>query len=129
MFDAWRLRVQIQRQRVVSLGMDTDGLPLSSCVVMPDGSAAEIKRVNLPEGGNQKIAWEAIKPLFKDGAMGKPGAPPYRRCIELESAITQVASRLLCAPERRTERAREAITGLASRGVLGCNDGWLWTAK
>lgn len=112
---------------VVSLGMDADSLPVSSCVVVPDGSAAEIKRVNLPQGGNQKLAWEAIKPLFKDGTIGKPGAPPYRRCIELEAAITYVASRLICAKDRRTERAREAITGLASRGVLGCNDGWLWT--
>ena len=98
--------------RVVSLGMDTDGLPVSSCVVVPDGSAAEIKRVNLPQGGNQKLAWEAIKPLFKDGTMGKPGAPPYRRCIELEAAIPIVATRLTCATERRTERARDAIPGL-----------------
>ena len=111
----------------VSLGMDSDGMPISSCVVVPDGSAAEIKRVNLPQGGNQKLAWEAIKPLFKDGTMGKLGALPYRRCIELEAAIIQVASRLLCAQDRRTERAREAITGLASRGIIGCNDGWLWT--
>jgi len=109
------------------LGLDSDGVPVSSCVVVPDGSATEIKRANIPQGGNQKLAWEAIKPLFKDGTMGKPGAPLHRRCIELEAAITHVANRLTCAKDRRTERAREAITGLASRGVLGCNDGWLWT--
>jgi putative DNA primase/helicase len=112
--------------RVVSLGLDSDALPLSSCVIVPDGSATEINRVRIPQGGNQKLAWEAIKPLFKDGAMGKPGAPPYRRCIELETAINFAANRLTCAKDRRTERARDAITGLASRGLLGCNDGWLW---
>ena len=114
---------------VMTLSADSDNLPVSSCVVVPDGSATEIKRVNLPQGGNQKLAWEAIKSLFKDGMMGKEGAPPYRRCIELEKAITHVASRLLCAQDRRTERARQAIIGLASRGVLGCNDGWLWTTS
>ena len=52
---------------------------------------SEAKRVKLPQGGNQRIIWEALKPLFKDGAMGKVGAPPYRHCIELEWAITQRA--------------------------------------
>jgi putative DNA primase/helicase len=112
--------------RVVGLGVDAEGQPVSSCVVTPDISVAEAKRVNMPQGGNQKIAWEALKPLFKDGTMGKPGAPPYRRCIELEAAITHTTGRLTCAEERRQERAREAITGLVARGVLGCNEGWVW---
>ena len=112
--------------RVIGLGEDAEGQPVSSCVVTPDISVAQTKRVSVPQGGNQKITLEAIKPLFKDGAMGKDGAPPYRRSIELEAAITHTASRLTCAKERRQERAREAITGLVARGVMGCNEGWVW---
>jgi hypothetical protein len=115
--------------RVVDLGTNAEGQPVSSCVVMPDISVSEAKRVNMPQGGNQRLAWESIKPLFKDGTMGKPGAPPYRRCIELEAAVAHAASRLTCARDRRTERARQAITGLASRGVVECNEGWLWAAN
>lgn len=113
---------------VVRLGDDAEGQPVSSCVVAPDMSVTEAKRAKMPQGGNQKIAWDAIKPLLKDGVMGKSGAPLYRRCIELEAAIASAASHLTCAKERRTERAVVAVTGLVSRGVLCCNDGWLWAA-
>jgi putative DNA primase/helicase len=111
---------------VVSLGDDAEGDPVTSCVVVPDPSVIEARRVKLPQGNNQRIIWDALKPLFKDGVMGKEGAPPYRRCIELEAAITDVQGRLTCEAHRRTERARQGINGLVSRGLLGCNNGWLW---
>lgn len=112
--------------RIIALGEDADGEAVTSCVVVPDASVVEARRVKLPQGGNQRIVWDALRPLFKNGVMGKPGAPPYRHCIELESAIAQTAGRLACAADRRTERTREAMTGLVSRGLLGCNEGWLW---
>ena len=111
------------------LGTDADGEQLSSCAVVRDGSAAEVRRTKLPQGKNQLIVWEALKPLFKDGTMGKPGAQPYAKCIELEAAIASASGRLTCLHERRGERAREAITGLVSHGLLGCNDGWIWATK
>ena len=36
------------------------------------------------------------------------------------------ASALLVTPDRKAERARDAITGLVARGVLGCSEGWIW---
>jgi len=111
------------------LGTDADGDQLSSCAVIQDHSATEVKRTKLPQGKNQRIVWDALKPLFKDGTMGKPGAPPYAKCIELEAAIASASGRLTCPHERRGERAREAITGLVSHGLLGCNDGWIWATK
>ena len=113
----------------VFLGPDADGEPLSSCAVVRDGSAAEVRRTKLPQGKNQLIVWDVLKPLFKDATMGKPGAPPYAKCIELEAAIASASGRLTCLHERRAERAREAITGLVSHGLLGCNDGWIWATK
>ena len=112
--------------QVVELGEDAEGDSVTSCVVVPDASVIEARRAKLPQGNNQRIIWDALKPLFKDGVMGKAGAPPYRRCIELECAITDVQGRLTCEAHRRTERARQGINGLVSRGLLGCNDGWLW---
>lgn len=114
------------RLEVVQLAPDSDGEPVSSCVVRRDTALDDIRAVKLPQGGNQKLVLDALRPLFKAGAIGKPGAPPMRPCIELEAAITAAAGRLPCASDRRAERTREAISGLVARGVLGCNEGWLW---
>jgi putative DNA primase/helicase len=120
--------VKAFRLQVETLGVDEYGEPITSCVVVPDKAAEEVQRVKLPTGGNQRLVLEALRPLFKTGEMGKPGAPPLRPCVELEAAITKAAGCLTCETHRRTTRAREAITGLVGRGVLGCHEGWLWVA-
>lgn len=114
--------------QIETLGVDDYGDPVTSCVVVVDNNAADIQRVKLPQGGNQRLVYEGIRGLFKDGHTGKPGAPPLRPCIELEAAVAAGAARLTCQTDRRATRTREAITGLVSRGVLGLNEGWLWTA-
>lgn len=121
--DAHPFRLQVE-----ALGTDEHGDPVTSCTVRADTSADDIKRVKLPQGGNQRLVYEGIRGLFKDGISGKPGAPPLRPCIELEAAVAAGAARLTCQTDRRATRTREAITGLVSRGVLGLNEGWLWTA-
>ncbi len=115
------------RLNVVKLGVDEFGDEITSCVVLPDTNAADVQRVKLPQGGNQRLVYEAIREMFKDGRTGKPGAPPLRPCISLEDAVTAGAARLTCPTDRRATRTREAITGLVARGVLGLNEGWLWT--
>ena len=122
--DAHPFRLEIE-----TLGIDAYDDPITSCTVRMDGSVEDVKRVKLPQGGNQRLVYEGIRGLFKDGAFGKAGAPPLRPSIELEAAVTAGASRLTCETHRRATRAREAITGLVARGVLGLNEGWLWTAN
>lgn len=116
--------------RVHELGTDDDGDPVTSCAVRPDDSASEAApRPKRPQGGNQRIVLDALMPLFKAGtAHGKGGALPTVACINLEAAVTAGASALTCPSDRRTERARDAIKGLVSRGVLCCRDDWLWQA-
>lgn len=115
------------RLEVVQLAPDSDGEPVSSCVVRREMCAAEVVRVKLPQGGNQRIVLNSLRPMFKVSPhFGMGGAPPSRPCIELQVALGTAAAALPCASDRRTERAREAITGLVARGVLGCEDGWLW---
>lgn len=113
--------------RVVELGDDDHGEPVTSCVVEPDDSAKEVARVKLPQGGNQRIALDALAaPLRESHDFGKGDAPLNHPCLEIEAAVQLVADRLTCEPKRRTERAREAITGLVTRGVYGAKEGWLW---
>jgi hypothetical protein len=111
---------------IETLGTDEHGDAVTSCVVVRDTAAQDVRKVKAPQGGNQKLVLDALRPMFKTGETGKPGAPPLRPCIELEAAVSAGAGRLTCPTDRRATRTREAITGLVSRGVLGLNDGWLW---
>ncbi|WP_257127813.1 helicase RepA family protein [Burkholderia sp. MSMB2157WGS] len=113
--------------RVVDLGEDEDGEPVTSCVVAPDDGVAGVERVKLPQGGNQRIAMDALaQPLRDSREFNKGDAPFGRPCLEIEPAVAIVAARLTCEPKRRNERAREAITGLVTRGIYAVKDGWLW---
>jgi putative DNA primase/helicase len=120
--DAHQFRLQVE-----TLGMDDYGDPVTSCTVQADTNATDIQHAKVPQGDNQKLVYEGIRGLFKDGAIGKAGAPPLRPCIELEVAVAAGTARLTCPSDKRTSRARLAITGLVSRGVLGLNEGFLWT--
>jgi len=113
--------------QVVELGDDEHGEPVTSCVVEPDEGSGLVKRVKLPQGGNQRIAMDALaEPLRQSRNFGKGDAPPTHPCIELEVAVSVVAARLTCEPKRRTERARTAIAGLVARGLYGAMDDWIW---
>jgi hypothetical protein len=111
---------------IETLGVDEHGGPVTSCVVMADHTERDVKRVKVPQGGNQSLVYSAIQGMFKDGISGKPGAPPLRPCIELEAAVIRGAGSLPCPTDKRTSRTRQAINGLVSRGVLGLNEGYLW---
>lgn len=119
-------QVHAFRLEVVDLEDDEDGEPVTSCVVRADDTPTS-RRPKLPKTGSQRIVYDALGPLFRDaGSFGKAGAPSIRPCLDLDAAITEVRERLTVEPKRRTERAREAITGLVARGVLACNEGWIW---
>lgn len=118
------------RLDVVEVGQDEDGDPITSCVVVPEESnAAAMRRALPPKSGNQKIIWDAIGELLRNSnTFGKAGAPTGRPCIELETAIDQLRTRLACDTKRQTERTRDAITGLIGRGLLILREGWMWCA-
>ena len=119
--DAHPFKLQVE-----TLGVDEYGDAVTSCVVLRDTAVQDVRQVKLPQGGNQRLVLDALRPMFKTGETGKPGAPPLRPCIELEAAVIAGAGRLTCQTDRRATRTREAITGLVSRGVVGLNEGWLW---
>jgi len=112
----------------INLGIDMHGEEITSCVVRSDDTLAQVTRVRIPQGGNQRLVYDAIQPLFKDGVFGKPGAPALRPCISLDAAVLAGASRLTCESHRRNTKSRETLSSLVTRGVLGLHDGWLWTA-
>lgn len=117
------------RLAIEQLGTDEGFEPITSCTIRTDSSFKTLESIPLPQGGNQRLVFNAIQPLFKNGKTGMSGAPPLRPCISLEVAIETGAQRLTCESHRRVSRAREAIKGLVTRAVLGLNDGWLWIAN
>ena len=110
------------------LGTEATGEEITSCVVVRDTATQDVRAAKVAQGPNQKAVLEVLRHLFRDGQTGRPGAPPFQQCVELEAAVSAGAAKLTCTTDRRATRAREAITALIGRGVLGCNDGWLWLA-
>ena len=117
---------------VVQIGEDEDGDPVTSCVVVPDENAGDaVRRVKLPIGGNQRIVWDGLQELFKAVGDRRPdGAPEElpmgRPVLLLDEAIVKVRSRLAVETDRQTERTRQAIAGLVTRGLLVLREGWIW---
>ena len=110
----------------VEVGQDYMDDPITSCVVRSIDVPIE-QGPRPPKGGNQRVVYDALLPLFKAStSYGKAGAPPTRPCIELDQAVEAVKGYLVVEPKRQAERARLAIQGLAGSGVLGQFEGWLW---
>lgn len=110
----------------VNLGADASGEAVTSCVIRTDDAPPD-NRPTPPKGGNQRIVYDALAPLFRESTkFGKEDAPATRPCVELEDAIERVKDRLAVEPKRRRERVQQAITGMVASGVLGCSRGWLW---
>ncbi len=107
----------------VSLDTDEDGDPLTSCFVVESDTTIRLPK---PAGSNQQIVLETLEPLFESGVAEVEGAPSGTLSIPFENAIEATASRLKCSSDKRNTRARDAINGLVSRGVLGRHEHWLW---
>lgn len=111
---------------VVEVGEDAMGDPVTSCVLRTDDAPPD-NRPRPPKGGNQRIVYDALAPLFRESTkFGKEDAPATRPCLELEEAIERVKDRLAVEPKRRRERVQQAVTGMVASGVLGCSGGWIW---
>ncbi len=119
------------RLQVVEVGNHEDGDPITSCVVVPDDSEQQFRRILPPKSGNQKIAWDALGEALRKAGDGRPnGAPDSlpigRPAITLESAVNAIRERLACDPKRKTERAQQALTGLNARGLIRVEEGLVW---
>lgn len=111
---------------VVDIGEDEDGVPVTSCFARPsDGHAVMLRK--MPKGGNQRVIYDALAPLFRaSSAWGKADAPASRPCLRLDYAIEKSKGSLVVEPKRQAERARLAIQGMAAAGILGHAEGWIW---
>ncbi len=115
---------------VVELGTDDHGDPITSCAVEADHTAQDVARVKLPQGGNQKLVMDALRTILaRQSPLSSeyPACvPPGRVAVELEAVLPEAAACLPCPSDKRTSRARDAVTGLIARGIYAFREGWLW---
>lgn len=122
------------RLEVVEIGEHDDGEPITSCVVVADDVArAAVRKSKVPTGGNQRLAWDGLGRMFRQAVDVRPEDAPAdlpmgRPAIRLDAAIAEVRGLLTCDADQRTYRARLAVTGLVTRGLLVHREDWLWCA-
>lgn len=113
--------------RVVELGNDEYGEPVTSCIVEPDDSAPTAARP-MPRGKTQGVVYSVLKALLRDSKdFAKGGAPMGRPCVEVETVVPIIAERLLCRPDQRQFQVRRALTAMTGEGeIYQTGGGWLW---
>ncbi len=91
----------------VDLPPDSDGEPVSSCVVARLNVTIDYSALGLAQGTHQVRALEALRAVMQEG-----------QPIPVSAAIEAVAGTIKGATKRPRERAREALEGLVNRGAL-----------
>jgi len=100
--------------RQVKIGVDDDGDPITTCLLEHCDTPIDAPRAKRPSGHNQTIVYQAIRECIKaDGTA-------------MESDVIAKAAPQLPRADgrnRQREHARQAIKGLAERGVVICDNG------
>jgi putative DNA primase/helicase len=111
----------------VPVDIDDEGKEIKSCVIVPDQSA-QARQQKVPTlGRNQFIAHKALEDLLsKSVDIDKDGAPQGRQCIRFDEALEIVAPLIKVQAKHQRQRAKEALAGLVSNGVIGMKGDWLW---
>ena len=116
-----------------TLGKDSDGDEITSCTIRP--ASANIFTKPQPKGSKQQEALRKLKLEINASGISKTGlmrCPPNTKCIEVEDAITRLASTLTTTiQKKRKNEARRLVTALIGNGHLESsldtsNDAWCW---
>lgn len=120
------------RLEVVEIGEHDDGEPMTSCVVVADeGTPANYRRPSLPKSGNLRVVWDALGELLRQAGDARPNDAPAslpqgRPAVTMDAAIAGIRDRLACDAKRKTERTRQALTGLQAKQLVTIDGGYVW---
>ena len=117
--------------RIVHLGTDDDGDPISSCAVYRDTQRVRAPRE--PTGKNQRPALAAVRGAIAQSLdVGLGGCSSETHCLKVEEAIELVASTLgSVVPSKRRNYARTLVDKLIENtfvfsGIEADGVAWLW---
>lgn len=117
------------RLRVVDLGTDDYGEPVTSCVALPDDAPATAKSRRKPlTKASHKAAFEKLGEMLKASRhRGRGSAPDDRPCLELEAYMEAIRPLMECTREKdRGTYAQRAVTAMRDHGLIDCADSWVW---
>jgi hypothetical protein len=114
----------------ITVGLDEDQAPITSCVVEPGEKILFSKPK--PTGKNQKIAYSKIEFLLSISTiLGKCFQMPDTKMIEVEDAVEEISKAFTTTEQsKRRNQARTALQSLISNAFIhtGSEDGkdYLW---
>jgi putative DNA primase/helicase len=113
---------------VVSLGVDAQDNPASSCVIVSTGEASQdSKGAKLPQGANQTVVWQLLQEGWANSwDTGQGGAQRSTPRLHLTQLIDMAQGKLSAPPDRVGERVKDALKGLVGKGLVHQEDLWLW---
>ena len=112
---------------VVHLATDSDGDAVTSCVIDANQSAQAIAKKTPTLGSNQTIALVTLEQRLQQSVdFEKDGTPPGKPCLDFDEAVKIVTVLMPVEAKYKKQRAKEAITGLVNKNVVGMKGGWLW---
>lgn len=112
---------------VVPMGNDSDGSPITSCVIVENQSAQATAKKIPTLGSNQTIALKALEGSLRESVdIDKDGAPQGKPCLLFDHALAIVSLLMAGEAKHKKQRAKESLTGLVSKDVVGMKGDWLW---
>jgi hypothetical protein len=124
------------RLLVVDIGLDEDGDPITSLVVLPgEAQAAQAKRVREPRGQAGLVYRALTKALLKDGKTPQASndIPAHTPCVS-ESLVAECAFSMGLASEitqnkGKNQAFKRAIEKLAEDHYVGRWNGLVWNIR
>jgi hypothetical protein len=118
------------RLRVVELGINRRGKPVTSCVVEPGGDMPATKSDSLT--GHTLTAMTALhNTMAADGRRNKPGVPDGVAAVHSEAWRREFYSK--CGSEGtqdgKSKAFRRAVLTLQTRQMVAFHDDWVWVTR
>lgn len=130
--------VIVSKLEVVEVGLDEDGEPMTSCVVVPSDAARPARRTTVALSARLRCARELLESMMeRDGhAIDEPGhaglVPKRVKTVKVDQWRKECYLSLPVDSEGEAEKdtKRKAFLrvrrDLAAKGVMKESDGWVW---
>lgn len=111
----------------VAVGIDEDGKPITSCVIVSNPPRSAIKMKIPPLAKNQTIALNALKISLSNGIdSSNEGTLLAEPSLGYEEAVEIIATHMPTVAKHKKERAKEALDGLVRKNVARVDEHRVW---
>ncbi|MHB1300818.1 MAG: AAA family ATPase [Burkholderiales bacterium] len=113
--------------RSVTLGVDSDGEAITSCVIDPQPSGSLITQHPKPIGTNQRLVYGVLLDILPTSPhLGKGLSSGMERCVSLDELVEACRTRMPVDAKRIRERTLTAVKAMTVNQVICFYDNWIW---